>query len=148
MGAVPGGCVCCDHHPEVLIISTDPAHSLGDALAEKLNGRPRQVVPGRPKLEGKGGETKASTWANKNTGRERTSEPWNFWLLKNGILIRVYYNPPHNWVVCHHIYVPPNQGFFIVHMVGLGVRGCWVDRKRCWEKLFGLVASLTFWQKR
>ena len=29
-----------------MIISTDPAHSLGDALAEKLNGRPRQVVPG------------------------------------------------------------------------------------------------------
>lgn len=28
----------------VLIISTDPAHSLGDALAEKLNGRPRQVA--------------------------------------------------------------------------------------------------------
>lgn len=60
MEVVPGGCLL-DHHPEVLIISTDPAHSLGDALAEKLNGRPRQVVPGRPKLEGKGGETKAST---------------------------------------------------------------------------------------
>ncbi|CAK9061199.1 unnamed protein product [Durusdinium trenchii] len=29
---------------KVLIISTDPAHSLGDALAEQLNGRPRQVA--------------------------------------------------------------------------------------------------------
>lgn len=30
----------------MLIISTDPAHSLGDALAEQLNGRPRQVAAG------------------------------------------------------------------------------------------------------
>lgn len=29
---------------QVLIISTDPAHSLGDALAERLNGKPRQVA--------------------------------------------------------------------------------------------------------
>lgn len=29
---------------KVLIISTDPAHSLGDALCEPLNGRPREVA--------------------------------------------------------------------------------------------------------
>ncbi|MGD9526821.1 MAG: ArsA family ATPase, partial [Pseudonocardia sp.] len=31
---------------KVLVISTDPAHSLGDALAAQLDGEPRELEPG------------------------------------------------------------------------------------------------------
>ena len=32
------------------------------------------------------------------------------WLI--GILLMVYYNALYNWVVCHPLYNPTNQGFF------------------------------------
>ncbi len=40
------------------------------------------------------------------------------WLI--GILIMVYYNALYNWVVCHPLYNPTNQGFFsIAHMISM-----------------------------
>ena len=110
-----------------------------------MDDQDKWYLGGRESWEGKGGETKASTWANKNISRRDLNHEI-YGCLKVGILIRVYHNPPHNWVVCHPL-CTPNQGFFIVHMVGLGVRGCWVDRKRCWEKLLGWLHPWLFGRK-